>query len=104
MYIAGPYDFRQYIQGYDEYDPDFLIMGFDTFYPMDYRLTYNYFDSYCGVRSEYVKEGDIVSYQFEQKSTKAMISVMKDCGKYYPYSFGKEVSIVGGGTWQESTV
>lgn len=55
MYIAGPYDFRQYIQGYDEYDSDVLIMGFDTFYPMDYRLTYSYFESYCAVRSDYVK-------------------------------------------------
>lgn len=38
MQIAGPYDFRQYIQGFDEYDPDILVMGFEYFFPMDYSL------------------------------------------------------------------
>ena len=54
MHIAGPYNFRQYIQGYDEYDPDILIMGFDTFYPMDYRIEYSYVESMCAVRKGYV--------------------------------------------------
>lgn len=42
MMIAGPYDFIDFIQGYDEYDPDILIMGFEKFYPMDYHIWYGY--------------------------------------------------------------
>jgi hypothetical protein len=42
MQIAGPYDFRQYIQGEDEYDPDILTMGFEYFFPMDYSIPFNY--------------------------------------------------------------
>lgn len=100
MQIAGPYDFRQYIQGYEEYDPDVLVLGFDSFYPMDYRLSYNVYDSYCAVRSEYVREGDEIQFTFKSRSNEDLV-IIKDCGKYYPYAFGKEVSAVGGGTWQQ---
>ena len=64
MQIAGPYDFIRYIQGYDEYDPDVLIMNFETFYPNDYSLLYSYIESRCAVKQEYVQEGDKVVYQF----------------------------------------
>lgn len=31
--IAGPIDFRQVVDGYEEYDPDILIIQFEYFYP-----------------------------------------------------------------------
>lgn len=40
--IAGPNDFRQLIQGEEEYDPDILLMEYATFYP----LTYDFFAFY----------------------------------------------------------
>lgn len=69
-------------------------MGFDTFYPMDYRISFSYYESMCAINLEMVKEGDEVVFQFDNKA------IISNCGKYYPYSFGKEVSAIGGGTWQ----
>lgn len=33
MKIAGPVDFRQFVNGYEEYDPEYLLMPYETFYP-----------------------------------------------------------------------
>ena len=33
MDIAGPVDFRQVMTGYEEYNPDILVMSYETFYP-----------------------------------------------------------------------
>ena len=33
MDIAGPIDFRQLVSGRDEYDPNVLILSYESFYP-----------------------------------------------------------------------
>jgi hypothetical protein len=38
--IAGPHDFRWAVRGMEEYDPDYLILDFDAFYPADYSLEF----------------------------------------------------------------
>ncbi len=44
--IAGPNNFRWTVRGMEEYDPDYLIMEYDAFYPMTYDLP-NMYDTYC---------------------------------------------------------
>lgn len=44
--IAGPHNFRWMVRGMEEYDPDYLIMDYDAFYPMTYSLP-NYYETYC---------------------------------------------------------
>ena len=36
--IAGPHNFRYLVRGMEEYDPDYLIMAYDSFYPMAYDI------------------------------------------------------------------
>lgn len=33
LLVAGPVDFRQLLQGQEEYDPDILLLPYETFYP-----------------------------------------------------------------------
>ena len=33
MVIAGPVDFRQLVVGQEEFDPEYLILPYETFYP-----------------------------------------------------------------------
>ena len=65
--IAGPYDFIQFIQGYEEYDPDVLIMGFDKFYPLDYRIESDIYASMCATWEKHLHEGDEISYSFKRR-------------------------------------
>lgn len=44
--IAGPHDFRWTVRGMEEYDPDYLILEYDAFYPMAYNLS-NFWETYC---------------------------------------------------------
>ena len=33
LIIAGPFDFRQVVIGYEEYDPEVMLTSFEVFYP-----------------------------------------------------------------------
>jgi hypothetical protein len=92
MEIAGPHDFRWIVRGVEEYDPDYLILDYETFYPATYELA-NYDETFCFIQPKYhYKKADV---RFERDG-RWMIA---NCGDYYPYSYGKEIGMVGS-SWQ----
>ena len=92
MEIAGPSDFRHFIKGYEEYDKDILILDFDGFYPMTYEKS-NYYEPYCLTQPWNLKQVEEVVFWYNG------MALIKNCGKYYPYSFGKELNGLGS-SWQ----
>jgi hypothetical protein len=90
--IAGPHNFRWTVRGMEEYDPDYLIMNYDAFYPMTYSLP-NYYESYCLIQAKYLQNTDEGVYNYQDRT------MIKNCGKYYPSSFGKEMNTIGS-SWQ----
>ena len=67
-------------------------MDYDTFYPMAYSLP-SYYDTYCYIQPALLDKNDEPAIKWMDRW------LIKDCGKYYPYSFGKEISNIGN-TWQ----
>ena len=55
LYIAGPTDFRQVLQGEEEYSSDILLMHIEYFYPAEKERVY---PDYCLKRKEEVREGE----------------------------------------------
>jgi hypothetical protein len=94
MEIAGPHNFRWMVRGMEEYDPDYLIMSYDTFYPITYSIP-DYFDAYCYIDPKYLSKDDVVVLELNGKN------MIRNCGKYYPYSFGKEINSIGS-SWQSA--
>jgi hypothetical protein len=90
--IAGPDDFKQLVLGGEEYDPDYLVLRFDVFYPMAYRLP-NSFETYCAIQKELLEEGEEIAFEFRERVIPA------NCKKYYKNSHGKEINYIGS-TWQ----
>lgn len=45
------------MRGAEEYDPDYLIMDYEAFYPMTYSLP-NYYETYCFIQKSFLKETD----------------------------------------------
>jgi mannosyltransferase OCH1-like enzyme len=89
MEIAGPHNFRWTVRGMEEYDPDYLIMDYEAFYSMTYDLP-NFWDSYCCTESRFLSKSDEILMQWGNTP------IIKNCGKYYPYAFGREVNRIGG--------
>jgi hypothetical protein len=90
--IAGPHDFRWLVRGAEEYDPDYLIMDYEAFYPMAYNLPF-YQETYCFIQPNLL--GREVDIKLEHEGR----WLINNCGDYYPYSFGKEVNVIGS-SWQ----
>ena len=55
MSIAGPMDFRQFVTLEEEYDPDILMMRYETFYPG--QLTQHPEEDRCTKRFSSLREG-----------------------------------------------
>lgn len=53
--IAGPFDFRQVVNGMEEYSPDILMLPFEIFYPG--QIDRPPFDDLCTVYKKDLKEG-----------------------------------------------
>jgi hypothetical protein len=90
--IAGPHDFRWLVRGAEEYDPDYLIMDYEAFYPMSYNLP-NYFETYCFIQPIFLEKKDKVVLEHQERY------LIGNCGDYYPFSFGKEINSIGS-SWQ----
>jgi hypothetical protein len=55
LYIAGPNDFRWAVRGMEEYDPDYLILDYDAFYPALYTSRVEWFHvAKCYVEKKYL--------------------------------------------------
>lgn len=92
--IAGPHNFRWTVRGMEEYDPDYLIMEYDAFYPITFDLP-NYYETYCWIHPSFLSKEDEVVLKINGRN------MIKNCGKYYPYSFGKEINSIGS-SWQQA--
>ena len=92
MEIAGPANFRHFIKGAEEFDEDILLLDFDAFYPMTYAKD-NYGEAYCFTQPSNFKQEEEIVYRMND------LALIKNCGKYYPYSFGKELNVLGT-SWQ----
>jgi hypothetical protein len=81
--IAGPVDFRQLIIGYEEYNPDILILSYETFYPA--QLGQHPAGDLCTVYtppdSSLISEVEVIENDW---------GVLKNCSELYPQSFGIE--------------
>jgi hypothetical protein len=89
--IAGNHDVRWAVRGMEEYNPNYLILDFDGFYPADYSLGHPFW-SRCSPSRSWLQEGDEVVFEWKEKF------IMKNCPHYYPFSYGKELGDFGG-TW-----
>jgi hypothetical protein len=90
--IAGTSDFRWVVRGAEEYDPDYLIMDYETFYPTSYELA-NPSETYCFTDPKHLYKTAEVKLEQDGRS------LINNCGDYYPYAFGKEIELVGN-SWQ----
>lgn len=55
--IAGPNDFKFFIQGQEEYDPDILLMEYDAFYPLTYAF-HSWYECYCAIEHRFLNRDD----------------------------------------------
>ena len=53
--IVGPNAFRESIRGYEEYDPDYLLLNYETFAPAYYKFGYDYWFSRCLVKDDSIE-------------------------------------------------
>ena len=69
-----------------------MLLDFDAFYPMTYAKD-NYAEAYCFTQPSNFKQEEEIVYRMND------LALIKNCGKYYPYSFGKELNVLGS-SWQ----
>lgn len=90
--IFGERSFSQIVSGMEEYNPDYLIMSEETFYSTTFSMPIRE-DSYCWSEPHYLSKDDKVVMKAEGRW------MIKNCMKYYPFSFGKEISKIDYRTW-----
>jgi len=89
MIVAGPIDFNQLLVGQEEYDPDIILMPYETFYPA--QLIQHPLGDMCTLRYEELKGAE---YVVEEKGW----YLLPNCSEIYPYAYGIEHNRFGG-TW-----
>jgi len=87
--IAGPIDFRQYIIGQEEYDPDILTMPYESLYPAQAAEHPN--KDLCLKKKEEIGN---LKYEIVENGC----YLLPDCDKIYPLAFAVEHGCFGN-TW-----
>lgn len=60
-------------------------MSFDSFYPVTFALP-DQNDAYCWAEPHFLSKEDDIVLKAEGRY------MVKNCGKYYPFSFGKKIT------------
>ena len=89
--IAGPVDFRQLLVRQEEYDPNILILAYETIYPAP--IGQHPIEDLCIKRKKQMRYDQL--YDVKENGW----YILSNCPKIYPYAFAIEHNRLGN-SWQ----